>query len=442
MADSLATKKDLEDLKRVINHLIDTRFFALRSELEKKIGLDRTEVSDERSSDERVTGRGKQRKTLDGDELERFGCRDSRTCTEFRAIKVNKESLYNKLSSEVKDMSNRTSRQLQNQEELVNQLKRRCEQLERNNRECNPKSENPNETSKETDTQMSFYDSIKSELNSIKESSRKTQAETKQRLDNLEVSLKLTHTIVQDQLKKFKTFVTRVRDEIALQMMKISSYLKGNTQEIMLRLDGDLKSSSLLQVGASRSKGKHSNQPYKTEADAYQDLTEKHASHKSFYEEGYEISQDNKEFASIMKLEESIARSDAENLDEVRRMLTNNCTLSNTYESKLNPFGDNTENRTLYEEDKALLNFVKGPAKKEKLAESEGIFNIIVTSKRICEEGEIKGNKGLCGGRGHIAREEHTRHLALQQEQPCTARVLPFSHRARVKHFQNINAYN
>lgn len=362
----------MEDAKRMLSHLVDVRFSALRAELEKKIGLDRTEVSDERSSDECATARAKQRKTLDGNELERFGCRDSRTCTEFKAIKVKKESLYARLSSEVKDISARTSRQLQSQEQLIDQLKRRCEQLERGRRECDPKLESPNETRRETDTQISFYDSIKSELNFIKESSRKAQAETKQRLDNLEVSLKLTHTVVQDQLSKFKIFITKMKDEIALQMLKISSYLSGDAQEIVLRLGGESKSSSLLQGGASRSKGKYSNLPYKTETDACRDLTAKDASHKSFYEEAHELYQDNKDFASIMKLEESIARSDAENLDEVRRMLTNNCTLNNTYESKLNPFGDNTGNRTLYEEDKALLNFVKSPVTKEKLAEPEG----------------------------------------------------------------------
>jgi hypothetical protein len=371
MMDNVATKKDLEELKEMISNLVNTRLFLLKSELERRMSstMDRTEFSDERSSDEFLTSKIKQRKTLDTDELENFANKEVKVNTEFKKIKLQKGSLYFKLNNDMKDISSKTKRKLKDQEDAIEQLRKRCEKLEKSGRVHGKELE----TTEETDNKiLTFCESIKSELNSFKNSTKKSQAETKQRLDNLEVNLKLIQSTTQDHLKQLKSFITKKGEEIALQMLKVSNYLRGSTQEVLLKL-ANYKISLSHTVNPSRSKAKLNNQVYKTETDGYQDSVPQDISHNTFYGEEHEFTQD-KELPSIMKLEESIARSDVENIDEVRRMLMNNYTLSNANESKFNP--DNTESRNGYEEDKALLNFIKGPTKDHfKETESNFLFN-------------------------------------------------------------------
>eukprot|EP00826_Nyctotherus_ovalis_P019871 TRINITY_DN16180_c0_g1_i2.p1 TRINITY_DN16180_c0_g1~~TRINITY_DN16180_c0_g1_i2.p1 ORF type:complete len:211 (-),score=41.49 TRINITY_DN16180_c0_g1_i2:164-796(-) len=133
-------------------------------------------------------------------------------------------------------------------------------------------------------------------------------------------------------------------------MLRNSNVLKTITQEILAKLKSNSINSKSIQEKQHRS-----------ETETYQDSAPQDISHKSFYEQENEFYQDNKELASIMNLEESIARSDMESLDEVRRMLTNNCAANNTREGKFIFLGDTVEKRTTYEEDKGLISFIKGP---------------------------------------------------------------------------------
>jgi len=383
MIDNLATKKDLKELKEMIKDLMDTKLFLLRSELERKMNstIDKTEFSDERSSDESLTSRTRKRRTLDGEKLENFANKEVKVNTDFKKLKLKKDYPYFKLNDDMKDISSTTQRKLKDQEAAIELLRKRCEKLEKSNKEYGKELERE-EIPDETEI-LTFCESIKSELDSLKDSTKKSQIETQQRLERIETNLKLIQTTTQYHLKEFKGFITKKCEEIALQIFRVSNYLKASMQELSLKLTNS-KTSLSHTVNPSRSKAiKINNQVYKTETDGYQDSVPQDICHNIFYGEGHEYTQDNKVFESITKLEESVVKSDTESIDEARKILMNIYALNNGNETKLNSLGDKIESRNVYEEDKALLNFIKGPRTKNNSKESEGNLPYITNSQML-----------------------------------------------------------
>lgn len=329
--DNLVTKRDLDNLKEVISRLMDTRLSSLKTELERKI-VNR-EVLEGRSSDSYLV----ERRTLDENESKNA---DIRTHIEFKNIKLPKDSPYTKFNNDLKEMLERANRQLKDQENSIDKLKKRCEKLERSNRNHGSDKKEPLHNKEE---------SIRTELNSFKDSSKKLQVEVKKRLDQLECSIKLIQSTTLNHIRNIKTSLTKLKEDITPQMLMVANSLKTNTQEILLKFN------NCPRVNLSRGQYLSNNH------DTYQKPQD--ISHKSFYEEGTDFYQDNKELISIINLEESIAKSDAENFDEVRNMIPNNLIATN--------------NRTIYEDDKALLNFIQAPSMKEDVREYDGKFREI-----------------------------------------------------------------
>jgi len=346
--DNLVTKRDLQNLKEVINRLMDVRLSSLKTELERKI-MSR-EVLEGRSSDSCLVER--LRRTIDENESENAE-KDIRAPVEFKSIKLQKDSSYTKLNNELREILGGTAKQLKDQENSIDQLKKRCEKLERNNRNNGPDKKEQSYT-KETDKQLStLYESIRTELNSFKDSFKKSQVEIKKRLDQLESNIKFIQSTTQNQIKSTKTFLTKLKEDITLQILNMANSLKANTQEVLLKLNNNLKEN----LNQLRNQNKHLTNKH----DTYQEPQD--ISHKMFCEEGIDFYQDNRELVSIMNLEESIAKSDAENFDEVRNMIANNLVASNFM-----------DNKTTYEDDKALFKFIRGPTMKEDQKEYEGKF--------------------------------------------------------------------
>jgi hypothetical protein len=329
--DNLVTKRDLDNLKEVISRLMDTRLSSLKTELERKI-VNR-EVLEGRSSDSYLV----ERRTLDENESKNA---DIRTHIEFKNIKLPKDSPYTKFNNDLKEMLERANRQLKDQENSIDKLKKRCEKLERSNRNHGSDKKEPLHNKEE---------SIRTELNSFKDSSKKLQVEVKKRLDQLECSIKLIQSTTLNHIRNIKTSLTKLKEDITPQMLMVANSLKTNTQEILLKFN------NCPRVNLSRGQYLSNNH------DTYQKPQD--ISHKSFYEEGTDFYQDNKELISIINLEESIAKSDAENFDEVRNMIPNNLIATN--------------NRTIYEDDKAFLNFIQAPSMKEDVREYDGKFREI-----------------------------------------------------------------